>query len=57
MEELCSSGGEWTRIAYLDMSDFLTNCPPEVLIRACESQSSSCQSVKFPYYGNYCIIE
>ena len=27
MEELCSSGGGWTRIAYLDMSDSTDECP------------------------------
>ena len=27
MEELCGSGGEWTRLAYLDMSDSTQNCP------------------------------
>ena len=63
MEELCSSGGGWTRIAYLDMSDSLTNCPPGFRlyqagsVRACgrqHSNSGSCQSVKFPSYGiNY----
>ena len=63
MEELCSSGGGWTRIAYLDMSDCLANCPPGFRlyqsggVRACGRQSSSsgsCQSVKFPSKGiNY----
>ena len=28
MGELCSSEGEWTRLAYLDMSDSMQNCPP-----------------------------
>ena len=27
MEELCGSGGGWTRLAYLDMSDSTVNCP------------------------------
>ena len=27
MEELCGSGGGWTRLAYLDMSDATENCP------------------------------
>uniref|UniRef100_A0A1X7TKB7 Fibrinogen C-terminal domain-containing protein n=1 Tax=Amphimedon queenslandica TaxID=400682 RepID=A0A1X7TKB7_AMPQE len=27
MEELCSSGGGWTRLAYLDMTDATENCP------------------------------
>ena len=63
MEELCSSGGGWTRIAYLDMSDSTEECPPGFRlyqsggIRACGRQSSnsgSCQSVKFPSNGiNY----
>ena len=26
MEELCGSGGGWTRLAYLDMSDATQNC-------------------------------
>ena len=60
MEELCSSGGGWTRIAYLDMSDSTEECPPGFRlyqsggVRACGRQSSnsgSCQSVKFPSYG------
>ena len=63
MEELCSSGGGWTRIAYLDMSDSTEECPPGFRlyqsggVRACGRQSSSgpgCQSVKFFSYGiNY----
>ena len=62
MEELCSSEGGWTRIAYLDMSDCSTNCPPGFRlhqsgsVRACgrqNSSSGSCQSVKFPSKGNY----
>uniref|UniRef100_A0A1X7TQL2 Fibrinogen C-terminal domain-containing protein n=1 Tax=Amphimedon queenslandica TaxID=400682 RepID=A0A1X7TQL2_AMPQE len=27
MEELCGSGGGWTRLAYLDMTDATQNCP------------------------------
>ena len=27
MEELCGSGGGWTRLAYLDMTDSTENCP------------------------------
>ena len=62
MEELCSSGGGWTRIAYLDMSDSTEECPPGFRlyqsggVRACGKQSlgASCQSVKFPSNGiNY----
>ena len=60
MEELCSSGGGWTRIAYLDMSNPTEECPPGFKlyrsggVRACGRQSYgdfSCQSVKFPSYG------
>ena len=60
MEELCSSGGGWTRIAYLNMSDCSANCPPGFRlyqsggVRACGRPSFgnfSCQSVKFPSYG------
>ena len=60
MEELCSSGGGWTRIAYLDMSDCSANCPPGFRlyqsggVRACgrvSFEDFSCQSVKFPSYG------
>ena len=56
MEELCSSGGGWTRIAYLDMSDSTEECPPGFKlyqsggVRACGRQSTNsvgCQSVKF----------
>ena len=62
MEDLCSSGGGWTRIAYVDMSDSTEKCPPGFKlyqsgdVRACEKQSlsASCQSVKFPSNGiNY----
>ena len=63
MEELCSSRGGWTRIAYLDMSDSTEVCPPGFKpyqsggVKACGRQSSSgpgCQSVKFSSYGiNY----
>ena len=59
MEELCSSVGGWTRIAYLDMSDSTEECPPGFRlyqsggIRACgkQSLSASCQSVKFSSKG------
>ena len=27
MGELCGTGGGWTRLAYLDISDFTVNCP------------------------------
>ena len=61
MEELCSSGGGWTRIAYLDMSDSTEECPPRFRlyqsggVRACGRQSTNdagCQStVMFPSYN------
>ena len=60
MEELCSSEGGWTRIAYLNMSDCTEECPPGFRlyqsggVRACGRQSFgdfSCQSVKFPSNG------
>ena len=60
MEELCSSGGGWTRIAYLNMSDCTEECPPGFRlyqsggVRACGRErfgDFSCQSVKFPSYG------
>ena len=60
MEELCSTEGGWTRIAYLNMSDSTEECPPGFRLyqsgdfRACGRQSSnsgSCQSVKFPSYS------
>ena len=60
MEELCGSGGGWTRIAYLDMSDSSEECPTGFRLyqsggfRACGRQSSNsggCQSVKFPSNG------
>ena len=60
MEELCSSVGRWTRIAYLDMSDSTEECPPGFRlyqsggVRACGRQSpnsGSCQSVKFSSKG------
>ena len=62
MEELCSSGGGWTRIAYLNMSDNTEGCPAGFKpyqsegVKACGQQSSSsgsCRSVKFPSYGYY----
>uniref|UniRef100_A0A1X7UHS8 Fibrinogen C-terminal domain-containing protein n=1 Tax=Amphimedon queenslandica TaxID=400682 RepID=A0A1X7UHS8_AMPQE len=57
MEELCGSGGGWTRLAYLDMSDATQNCPPGFRlyqsggVRACgraTSNDASCVSVQFP---------
>ena len=60
MEELCGSGGGWTRLAYLDMSDATENCPSGFRlyqtggVRACgraTTSSGSCQSVQFPSNG------
>ena len=60
MEELCGSGGGWTRLAYLDMSDATENCPSGFKlyqsggVRACgraTSSGGSCTSVKFPSNG------
>ena len=60
MEELCGSGGGWTRLAYLDMSDSTVNCPSGFRlyqsgsVRACGrpvTSSGSCVSVTFPSNG------
>ena len=60
MEELCGSGGGWTRLAYLDMSDSTENCPSGFRlyqsggVRACGRATSSvgsCVSVQFPSNG------
>uniref|UniRef100_A0A1X7STG9 Fibrinogen C-terminal domain-containing protein n=1 Tax=Amphimedon queenslandica TaxID=400682 RepID=A0A1X7STG9_AMPQE len=60
MEELCGSGGGWTRLAYLDMTDSIENCPSGFKlyqsggVRACgraTSSEGSCASVKFPSNG------
>ena len=60
MEELCGSGGGWTRLAYLDMSDATQNCPSGFRlyqsggVRACgrpATNSGSCESVQFPSTG------
>ena len=60
MEELCGSGGGWTRLAYLDMSDSTVNCPSGFRlyqsggVRACgrpTSSAGSCVSVQFPSNG------
>ena len=60
MEELCGSGGRWTRLAYLDMSDATENCPSGFKlyhpgrVRACGRATSSvgsCVSVLFPSNG------
>ena len=60
METLCDSDGGWTRLAFLNMTDTLENCPDELRlyevngIRACGrpvSGSGGCQSVIYPSYG------
>ena len=60
MGELCGSGGGWTRLAYLDMSDATENCPSALRlyqsggVRCCGRPVSgigSCASVQFPSNG------
>uniref|UniRef100_A0A1X7UDR8 Fibrinogen C-terminal domain-containing protein n=1 Tax=Amphimedon queenslandica TaxID=400682 RepID=A0A1X7UDR8_AMPQE len=60
MEELCGSGGGWTRLGYLDMSDATVNCPSWFRlyqsggVRACGRAASSglsCVSVQLPSNG------
>ena len=60
MDELCGSGGGWTRLAYLDMNDSTVNCPSGLRlyqlggVRACgrtASHGGSCASVQFPSNG------
>ena len=60
MEELCGSGGGWTRLAYLNMSDSTVNCPSGFQlfqsgsVRACGRPTSSagnCIPVQFPSNG------
>ena len=60
MEELCGSGGGWTRLAYLNMSDSTVNCPSGFRlyqsgsVRACGrpvTSSGSCVSVEFSFNG------
>ena len=57
---LCGSGGGWTRLAYLDMTDATQNCPSGFRlyqsggVRACGrpvTYSGSCASGKFPSNG------
>ena len=56
MDQLCGSGGGWTRLAYLDMSDVTQSCPSGFRLyqiggnRACgrpSSGSGGCVSAKF----------
>ena len=58
--QLCGSGGGWTRLAYLDMSDSTQNCPSGLRlyqsggVRACGrpiSFSAGCASIQFPSNG------
>ena len=66
MGTLCGSGGGWTRLAYLDMSDATQNCPCGFRlyqsggVRACgrpATNSGSCVSIQFPSNGiNYSQI-
>ena len=60
MDILCSSGGGWTRLTYLDMTDATQNCPSGFRlyqsggVRACgrpATNSGSCVSVQFPSNG------
>ena len=60
MGTLCGSGGGWTRLAYLDMSDATQNCPSGFRlyqsggVRVCGrpvTNSGSCVSVQFPSNG------
>ena len=60
MGELCGSGGGWTRLAYLDMTDSTENCPSGFRlyqsggVKACgraTSNGGSCTSVQFPSNG------
>uniref|UniRef100_A0A1X7TVY3 Fibrinogen C-terminal domain-containing protein n=1 Tax=Amphimedon queenslandica TaxID=400682 RepID=A0A1X7TVY3_AMPQE len=59
MGTLCGSGGGWTRLAYLDMTDATQNCPSGLRlyqpggVRACGRTNSSgvCASVQFPSNG------
>ena len=60
MEELCGSGGGWTRLAYLNMNDSIVNCPSGFRlyqsggVRVCGrpvTSNASCVSVEFPSNG------
>ena len=59
MGELCGTGGGWTRLAYLDMSDSTVNCPTGFRlyqsggVRACGRPygGASCSSVQYPSNG------
>ena len=60
MEKLCGSGGGWTRLAYLDMSDSTQNCPSGLQyyssagLRTCgkkNTMGATCDSVQFSSNG------
>ena len=57
MGTLCGSGGGWTRLAYLDMTDATQSCPTGFRyyqtgsFRACGRYSAGCVSVTFPSHG------
>ena len=61
MDTLCGSGGGWTRLAYLDMTDSAQSCPSSLRpypsaggVRACGrpvTNGPSCASVQFPSNG------
>ena len=60
MQELCGSGGGWSRLAYLDMTDSTESCPSEFKlyqsggVRACGKSThsgASCSSVQFSSNG------
>ena len=60
MDTLCGSGGGWTRLAYLDMSDATQSCPSGFRlyqsggVRACGRPTTiggGCASVQFPSNG------
>uniref|UniRef100_A0A1X7T9N3 Fibrinogen C-terminal domain-containing protein n=1 Tax=Amphimedon queenslandica TaxID=400682 RepID=A0A1X7T9N3_AMPQE len=54
MEQLCGSGGGWTRLAYLNMNDAAEDCPSGFRlyqsggVRACGRPNSGCVSIIFP---------
>ena len=56
MGELCGTGGGWTRLGYLDMSDSTVNCPTVFRlrqsggVRAC-GKKNSCSSAKYSSNG------
>uniref|UniRef100_A0A1X7U4U5 Fibrinogen C-terminal domain-containing protein n=1 Tax=Amphimedon queenslandica TaxID=400682 RepID=A0A1X7U4U5_AMPQE len=67
MDELCGSGGGWTRIGYLDMTDATQSCPGTLAqltyggVRYCRRAGStygSCSSTTFSpnglYYSQVC---